>query len=228
MLNRSWNFLVGLRLINVLIGVLVFFMLSAVNAANDEQLDTKLLIVGDSLSAAYGIEQQQGWVTLLQQRVKKERIPLTIINSSISGDTTAGGLARLPSLLQREQPQWVLIELGGNDGLRGLPTQTMESNLTNMMVQIKKNGAQPLLIGIKIPPNYGKKYTTLFEQVYVTVAEQQQVPLLPFLLEGVAGDERYMQSDRLHPNAQAQPIILERVWAFLQQRDQLMSITDAN
>lgn len=175
-----------------------------------------LLIVGDSLGAGYGVPQEQAWATLLNGRFQQQALPYRVVNASISGDTTAGGLSRLNALLKRQQPTWVMIELGGNDGLRGMSLKSMQHNLETMVDQVVASGASPILVGIKIPPNYGKKYTQRFEQVFVTVAQQKQVPFLPFLLEGVAGWDQYMQDDRIHPNEKAQPIIEELVWGFLE------------
>lgn len=174
-----------------------------------------VLVVGDSLSAGYGIPQGQEWVTLLQHTLARQQLPVRVVNASISGDTTSGGLARLQPLLQQENPDWVLIELGGNDGLRGMSLPAMESNLQAMVDAVKAQGAQPLLLGIKIPPNYGNKYRNRFEQVFVDVAERNSIPLLPFLLDGVAGRDSLMQADRIHPNAEAQPAIADNVWTFI-------------
>lgn len=175
-----------------------------------------LLIVGDSLGAGYGVSPDEAWAKLLQKKLDAAELPVKVANASISGDTTAGGNARIQSVLKREQPEWVLLELGGNDGLRGMSLQAMEQNLQYMVDAVKKEGAQPMLLGMKIPPNYGRKYTERFEQVYVEVAQRNQVPLLPFLLEGVGGHTDLMQADRIHPNQAAQPIIADHVWRFLQ------------
>jgi acyl-CoA thioesterase-1 len=186
-------------------------------------VEQKILLVGDSLGASYGVPSDKGWVALLNARLAQEGRPVKIINASISGDTTAGGRARLQSLLQQEQPQWVLIELGGNDGLRGLNLKAMRDNLEAMVAMVREQGAQPALVGIKIPPNYGRKYRDRFEQVFVDISEQQNVPLLPFLLENVGGVGNYMQDDRIHPNTEAQPLIADNVWTFLQALMQVKS-----
>lgn len=175
----------------------------------------KILVLGDSLSAGYGVEQGKEWVQLLANRLNQSAHSINVVNASISGDTTAGGLARLPALLEAESPTWVLIVLGGNDGLRGMSVKALNYNLQAMIDRVKQSGAEALLIGIRIPPNYGKKYTQLFERVFVDVAQQNQVPLLPFLIVGVAGQDQYMQADRIHPNVDAQPIIERDVWTFL-------------
>lgn len=175
-----------------------------------------LLVVGDSLSAAYGMDTQQGWVSLLQQRLDRERRPVRVVNASISGDITANGLARLPRLLDQHRPAIVVIELGGNDGLRGLDPGHMQSNIVAMIQKARRAGAQVLLVGIELPPNYGQAYIEKFRRLYRDIAREQQVPLVPFLLAGVATRAEYMQADGIHPNARAQPKILEIMWAALQ------------
>ncbi|RHW22464.1 arylesterase [Pseudomonas jilinensis] len=176
-----------------------------------------LLVVGDSISAAFGLELEQGWVSLLQERLHQHGYPYEVINASVSGDTTAGGLARLPSLLERYQPALVMIELGGNDGLRGLPPANMQQNLSSMVRSVQSSGADALLLGIRIPPNYGVRYTRAFEQVFVDVSQAHEVPLVPFVLEGVAGEDSLMQADGIHPTAAAQPIILDNTWPAIEQ-----------
>lgn len=172
-----------------------------------------VLVVGDSLSAAYGIEQEEGWVSLLTERLDGKA---HVINASISGETTAGGAERLPTLLRQHTPQLVLLELGGNDGLRGLPPQQMQQNLADMIDASQRAEAEVLLLGIDIPPNYGQAYRDAFTGVYVTLAEEYEVALLPFLLEGVALDASLMQADGIHPTASAQPVILDNVWPRLE------------
>lgn len=169
-----------------------------------------LLVVGDSISAGYGLGQiDQGWVAKVQQQLKPRGIE--VVNASISGDTTLGGLNRIDELLGRVQPAIVIIELGGNDGLRGLTPAQMESNLLAMIAKSRAAKARVLLLGMRIPPNYGKRYAELFQRVYGRVAEQTQVDLVPFLLEGVGGIDDMMQADGIHPNEKAQPIIAEQV-----------------
>lgn len=175
-----------------------------------------LLLLGDSLGAGYGVPQDQSWAHLLNEKLREQKKPVRLVNASISGDTTAGGLARLELLLQQEQPRWLMIELGGNDGLRGMDLQAMQRNLQDMVALARKHQAQPLLVGIKIPPNYGRKYRERFEQVFVDVSSAEGVPFLPFLLDGVGGVDQLMQEDRIHPNAKAQPMIAEIVWKFMQ------------
>ncbi|APX92418.1 arylesterase [Halomonas sp. 1513] len=172
-----------------------------------------LLVLGDSLSAAYGIEQEEGWVHLLNERLDGE---VRVVNASISGETTAGGAERLPDLLGQHEPQLVLLELGGNDGLRGLPPRQMQQNLAGMIEASQSADAEVLLLGIDIPPNYGQAYRDAFTGVYLSLAEEYDVPLVPFLLEGVALEEGLMQSDGIHPTASAQPVILDNVWPALE------------
>jgi acyl-CoA thioesterase-1 len=169
-----------------------------------------LLVVGDSISAGYGLDKlEEGWVALLQEKLKPRGIE--VINASISGDTTAGGLARIDALLERVRPVWVVIELGGNDGLRGLTPTQMGANLTAMIEKARVGKAQVLLLGMQIPPNYGKRYADMFQSVYGEVAQNASVGLVPFLLEGVGGQDSMMQADGIHPNRAAQPMLLEQV-----------------
>lgn len=174
-----------------------------------------LLVVGDSISAGFGLNTDQGWVTLLQQRLRKEGYAYKVVNASISGDTSAGGLARLPALLSGEKPELVVIELGGNDGLRGQPPQQLQQNLASMVAASQQAGAKVLLLGMRLPPNYGERYTQAFVRAYEQVAQASQVPLVPFFLEGVAGMPQLMQADGIHPTAAAQPRLLENVWPQL-------------
>ena len=174
-----------------------------------------ILVVGDSLSSAYGIPVAEGWVAGLQGRLEQEGYPHRVVNASISGDTTGGGLARLEAALERHQPAWVLLELGGNDGLRGIMPRVTRGNLEAMVAQVRAAGARPVLLGIRIPPNYGPVYTRRFAAVFSDVAEGHGVPLLPFLLEGVAGDPLLMQDDGIHPRAAGQGRILDNVWEVL-------------
>ncbi|GHC29806.1 arylesterase [Kushneria pakistanensis] len=172
-----------------------------------------LLVLGDSLSAARGIDRDEGWVNLLRQRLASEAPgEHTVINASISGDTTAGGLERLPEALETHHPDIVLLELGGNDGLQGLPPDRMQDNLAQMIEKSQASGARVALLGILIPPNYGQAYTKAFADVFPTLASQYDVPLVPFILEGVVLNDKLMQPDRIHPNAQGQPIMLDNIW----------------
>ncbi|MDF3936095.1 arylesterase [Pseudomonas citronellolis] len=174
-----------------------------------------LLVVGDSISAGLGVDTGQGWVALLDNRLKQEGLDYRVVNASISGDTSAGGLARLPALLSTDKPSVVVIELGGNDGLRGQPPQQLQQNLASMVAASRQAGAKVLLLGMQLPPNYGERYTRAFAQVYRQVAEQGGVPLVPFFLEGVGGVPQMMQADGIHPAAVAQPRLLDNVWPQL-------------
>jgi acyl-CoA thioesterase I len=173
-----------------------------------------ILVVGDSISAAFGLEISEGWVALLEQRLQVEDEPVPVVNASVSGDTTAGGLARLPRLLERHEPDLVVIELGGNDGLRGMSTANMQQNLSQMIETAQASGADVLLLGMRLPPNYGLRFTEAFAQVFVDLSDQHDVPLVPFLLTGIAGepDQSLMQSDGIHPTAAAQQRILDNAW----------------
>jgi len=174
-----------------------------------------ILIVGDSLSAGYGIGMRDGWVTLLQQRLVKQRYPHAVVNASISGDTTSGGRTRLPDALKRHRPQIVVIELGGNDGLRGLSLRETRVNLEAMINAAQSAGAQVLLLGIHLPPNYGPEYTGKFHAIYHELARAHDTALVPFLLNGVALTPGLMQPDGIHPRAAAQPRLLDNVWPIL-------------
>ena len=174
-----------------------------------------LLVWGDSLSAAYGIAAERGWVELLAERVKREFPAYRVINGSVSGETTTGGLERLPAMLAAHQPELVILELGGNDGLRGIPVKAIRDNLDTMIRLIQNAGGRVLLAGMRIPPNYGPRYTGPFHQNYFSLAEEHRLPLLPFLLEGIPENPKLMQDDGIHPRAEAQPIILENVWKVL-------------
>lgn len=174
-----------------------------------------LLVFGDSLSAAYGIGQQAGWVALLQERLRQKRLDYTVINASVSGETTSGGAARIAAALAAHKPAIVVVALGANDGLRGLPLGQMRDNLAVILRAAQKSGSRVLLAGMKMPPNYGPQYTQDFAQAYVALARQFKCALVPFLLDGVAGKRELFLDDNLHPNGQAQPVILENVWKQL-------------
>ncbi len=173
-----------------------------------------ILVVGDSISAAFGLEISEGWVSLLEQRLQARDEPVPVVNASVSGDTTAGGLARLPRLLERHEPDLVVIELGGNDGLRGMAPANMQQNLSQMVKLALEADAEVLLLGMQLPPNYGLRFTEAFAQVFVDVSEEHDVPLVPFVLEGIAGvaDRSLMQADGIHPTAAAQQRILDNAW----------------
>jgi len=174
-----------------------------------------LLVIGDSLSAAYGIAPQEGWVHLLEQRLHETGAKYQIINTSISGDTTSSGHNRLPKILQQYQPTIVVLGLGANDGLRGLSLKAMRANLAAMIKQSQQAGATILLLGMRIPPNYGKTYTAQFHQIYYDLAATYDIALVPFFLEGVAGNRAFMQDDGIHPTAAAQERLLDNVWGVL-------------
>jgi acyl-CoA thioesterase-1 len=175
-----------------------------------------ILVFGDSLSAAYGIAQARGWVALLAERLKRERPDYSVVNASISGETSAGGAARMAKTLGQHKPAIVILELGGNDGLRGLPVAQMKQNLASMIEQAQKAGARVVLVGMKLPPNYGPEYTEAFESTYGDLAKRYKTALVPFLLEGFAEKQELFQPDRIHPTEAAQPLMLERVWKVLQ------------
>ncbi len=177
--------------------------------------EKSILVFGDSLSAAYGIAQSRGWVALLGERVKRERPDYSVANASISGETTAGGRSRIDATLARFHPTVVIVELGGNDGLRGMAVSEMKANLGAIVERSQKAGAHVLLVGMKLPPNYGEDYTRAFESAFVDVAKRYRVALVPFMLEGFAEKPEYFQPDHIHPTAEAQPLILERVWQGL-------------
>lgn len=197
----------------LLAGLLLMPMLAC---AKGPDTRAAVLVVGDSLSAAHNIPAASGWVNLLQQRVKQQiKAPPAIINASISGETTAGALTRLPGLLEKHRPSVVVIELGGNDALRGLTPAQLRGNLEKMIVASQKADAKVLLLGIDVPPNYGPAYRQRLRQTYAELAKQYDVALLPFLLEGVALKPNLMQADGLHPTAAAQPQVLDNVWPLL-------------
>jgi acyl-CoA thioesterase-1 len=179
------------------------------------QAAERWLVLGDSLSAAYGIPQQAGWVALLGQRLAGLQPPIELINASLSGETTSGGLQRLPELLRQHRPTRVLLELGANDGLRGQDLKASQANLEQMARMIQQQGAQVVLLGIRLPPNYGPAYNRLLEQMYVDIAQRHGLLFDAFFLQEVALQAELMQDDGLHPNAQAQPLIMQRIWRLL-------------
>lgn len=188
-----------------------FFLLFSIAA----QAAGSILVVGDSLSAGYGLGRGQSWPALLEKRLREQRLDYSVVNASISGDTTAGGASRLGAALDQAKPAIVIIALGGNDGLRGLPVATLRDNLNAMLGAARARKARSVLAGMKLPPNYGIDYTRAFEQSYVELARRHQAALVPFLLEGVAERRELFQPDNIHPTAEAQPIILENVWKVL-------------
>ena len=204
-------------LVHVLwIGILfIAASLTQAQASNKpELLQQTILIVGDSISAGFGIEKSSGWVALLQQRLGPD---FKLVNASISGETTSGGRHRLAKLLQQYQPDLVVIELGGNDGLRGTPIKQMQFNLNDMVQKAQASGADVMLLGMRIPPNYGARYTEQFVSAFSTIASEHSTLFVPFLLAGVAGQPGMMQADGIHPTAKAQPVMMELVWSELQE-----------
>jgi acyl-CoA thioesterase-1 len=176
----------------------------------------KILIVGDSLSTAYGIDRNEGWVSLLAHRLASQAPDYIIVNESISGQTTAVGLAELPNWLSTHKPQILILELGGNDGLQGLPLAHMHDNLAQMITLAQKDKLKILLLGMQLPPNYGPQYTEGFKHIYPQLASEYKLPLVPFFLENVGGYLQYMQYDSIHPSLEAQKIMLDNVWPYLQ------------
>ncbi|MEW6688784.1 MAG: arylesterase [Pseudomonadota bacterium] len=199
------------RTLRIVLALWFICLASAAPAASGKTV----LVYGDSLSAAYGMPQQLGWVALLGQRLKRERPDYSVVNASISGETTAGGRARFGKALERHRPAVVVLELGANDGLRGLPVAEMRKNLGAMIERAQKAGARVLLVGMRLPPNYGIPYTHAFEQAFAELAKRHRAAFLPFLLEGVGGQEELFQPDRIHPTERAQPAVLDNVWAKL-------------
>ena len=184
------------------------------NSASAEPPPT-VLVIGDSLSAAYGMDMEQGWVHLLSEKLSDQSPRATVVNASISGDTTGGGAQRLPSLLEQHEPSVVIIELGGNDGLRAYPIKQMRANLATMTQASLEHGAKVLLLAAEAPPNLGRRYTTLFRESYSQLANDENVIALPFIVESIFLSSDLMQSDRTHPNATAQPLLLDVVWPTL-------------
>ncbi len=207
------HYLYGLLL---LFSSVLFVTIYAQNNDSLENNNQTLLIFGDSLSSAYNMPVEKGWVSLLQQSMDENNYSIKVVNASISGETTSNGLLRLEKQLKKHQPDIVLIELGGNDGLRGFNINTTKNNLSKMVQMSQEHGSQVLLAGIKIPPNYGKTYTEKFTEIYSDLSEKHSVALIPFILEKVATKPNYMQADGIHPNASAQPLIMQTVWQYLE------------
>ena len=198
-----------------MLGALLRTALACLLLASGNGWAGTVLVWGDSLSAGYGLRPQQSWPALLAERISAARLPHKVVNASISGETTAGGLARLPAALETHKPSVVVIELGANDGLRGLPVKAMATNLQAMVDASRRAGAQVLLVGMRMPPNYGPEYTTRFEAAYRDIARANRLRLVPFMMEGFADQPGYFQADGLHPVAAAQPLILDTIWREL-------------
>jgi acyl-CoA thioesterase-1 len=197
------------------IATLLRYALAGLLLASASAFAGTVLVWGDSLSAGYGLRPQQAWPSLLEKKIADARLPHTVINASISGETTAGGRSRLPVALQTHRPSLVVIELGANDGLRGLPVAAMSTNLQAMIDASRQAGAKVLLIGMRMPPNYGPDYTTRFEKAFQDLARTNKLRLVPFMMEGFADQRAYFQQDGIHPVADAQPLILDTIWREL-------------
>lgn len=195
---------------SIALSALLFLSLPSLASQNT------LLILGDSLSAAYGVPSETAWVALLQKRIESRELNWTVVNASISGETTDGGLRRLPGLLETHDPEIVIIELGGNDGLRGFPPNVIESNLAKMIEQIRDTGGTPVLVGMQIPPNYGQRYTSMFANIFPTLSDRYNTVLVPFFLEGIYDQDELMQGDGIHPTEEAQPRLLDNIWPTLE------------
>ena len=197
---------------------ILFLVVAVFNVAATAKAQKKptILVLGDSLSAGYNIDVEQGWIELLNQKLQQEGYPHSVINGSISGDTTTQGLLRLPTLLEQHEPEIVIIELGGNDALRGTAPNAIKRNLGKLIDTSKRSGAEVLLLGIQIPPNYGQRYAQAFFDNYAQLANEKKVKLVPFFLENVGGNDELMQDDGIHPNAKAQSILLDNIWPQLE------------
>ncbi|MBW3199461.1 arylesterase [Marinobacter nauticus] len=201
---------ISLYVRSIVLSALLLLTLPALASQNT------VLVVGDSLSAAHGVPSETAWVELLRDRIDSQELNWTVVNASIGGETTDGGLRRLPGLLETHDPTIVIIELGGNDGLRGFPPNVIESNLANMIEQVREIGATPLLVGMQIPPNYGQRYTTMFADIFPTLSDRYNTPLVPFFLDGIYDQDGLMQGDGIHPTEEAQPRLLDNIWPKLE------------
>jgi len=206
-MHTRWKLLIA--------SLLLLGWLGSARAENPQASNHNILVIGDSLSAEYGIRRDSGWVRIIQQRLQQEAAGYTMRNASISGDTTSGGLSRMPAALERYRPAIVVIELGSNDALRGLPLDMTRGNLARMIALAKDAGARVVLAGMQIPPNYGRPYSEQFRTLFVDLAKEHETGFVPFLLEGVALDRTLFQDDGMHPNEAAQPLIADNVWAVL-------------
>ena len=198
-----------------LLTLLSLVVACALTATSAYSASKTVLVLGDSLSAEYGLARGTGWVALMEKRLAKEMAEVKVVNASISGETTSGGKSRLPALLAQHRPSIVVIELGGNDGLRGLPLTSTENNLRAMVAASHTDKVRVVLVGMQLPPNYGREYASRFSGIYAKVAQDSKAALVPFLLEGVADKEQLFQPDRIHPTAAAQSTMLENVWQRL-------------
>ncbi len=212
----------------------VFCLFPAQGMTNDDNTgsytpENAILVYGDSISAGYGMRADQSWVSLLAKKVQLEEYDYQVVNASVSGETTGGGVVRLEKTLAHHKPSIVVLELGGNDGLRGYPISKIRDNLSRMTRTILDSGAKVLLIGMVLPPNYGRRYTQAFEELFAEVAEQHKIPFLPFLLDGVATPESLMQRDGIHPKPEAQQLLLDDIWPKLEEIIQAKpSLADSN
>jgi acyl-CoA thioesterase-1 len=209
------------RFLVSIIGVLFFnmirfYLLLVLSLFASTLQANNIIVLGDSISAAYNMPAEKGWVNVLQQTLNEQNLPYTLVNKSISGDTTAGGLARINQALEQHKPEIVLLELGANDGLRGFPPILIKKNLRELIKRCQESGAQVLLLGMRIPSNYGKRYTDMFYNNYPDLAEEMDIPFVPFMLEDIALAKDMFQKDNLHPNEKAQPIIAEKIWEYLE------------
>jgi acyl-CoA thioesterase-1 len=199
----------------ILLALLVALAIPSTRAVATDERGPVILVFGDSVSAGYGIRVEQGWVSLLARKISQLGYGFRVINASVSGETTAGGLARLPHALDIQHPAILILELGGNDGLRSLPLAGTLENLDKMIALARAHGATVLLVGMRMPPNYGARYTTGFQKMYTDLAEKYKIALVPFLLEKVALDPNLMQADGIHPTEQGEPLLLDTVWPKL-------------
>ncbi len=209
---QTTHYGLNMGLVSKFLLVLLIFVANPANSATDAKPDAvKILVLGDSLSAAYGIPQEASWLNHLANDLSALGAPTKIINASISGETTGGGRARIAGLLERHEPEVLVLELGGNDGLRGFPIKTMRNNLREIILQAQAKGTSVMLLGMRIPPNYGPRYTEDFFLTYQELGEEFSIPVVPFLLEGIALQPNMMQADGIHPTAAAQPLIAKNV-----------------
>ena len=213
MIQIHWSHVFSKKLIAIQMVCALFCLV--IPFGTQAQNNPVILVLGDSLSAEYGLTRGTGWVRLLEDQLHKEGSPWTVFNASISGETSAGGLSRLPKLLEQKKPKIVFLELGANDALRGLSIQESDKNLRKMIQMSKASGAKVLLFGMQIPPNYGQEYTKQFKELFPKLARQEQIELLPFFLKGVAADLSLFQADRMHPNEKAQSILFKNVWGVM-------------